>query len=261
MNVKLDFSKLNSLGKHTENAPEPPKTPLEPLTEDKQYKSSPKAENTPEGQTEGLQGMRMLQREADKSRAAKERATAVYSDYQKNIQLTEQLQADIVNGVKRGEDIYSLFLTAAQAISLMTSNTALYSQLKEDVKAVYGAGEELSEHVKPGNTQKPATAPPAAHSKRSKPQTQSTPQSGTQSTIQSFESLDGKSYRTLYRTVFNFHERHNPPTLEDSYWEDAAADMDSISREHAGNHLLQYLLAAVYMELQREYERKVGNTR
>lgn len=107
------------------------------------------------------------------------------------------------------------------------------------------------------DAQEAVTAPPATRPNKTMPALQTRPESRQQP----FNAQDGKSYRAAYRAAFDFHERHNPPTLEDNYWEDAAADMDSISREYAGNHLLQYLLAAVYMELQREYERKVGNTR
>ena len=37
-------------------------------------------------------------------------------------------------------DIYSLFLKAVKAISLMTSNTVFYSQLEGDIRAIYGHG-------------------------------------------------------------------------------------------------------------------------
>ena len=42
--------------------------------------------------------------------------------------------------MRAGEDIYSLFLKAVKAISLMTSNTVFYSQLEGDIKSIYGAG-------------------------------------------------------------------------------------------------------------------------
>ena len=42
--------------------------------------------------------------------------------------------------MRAGEDIYSLFLKAEKAISLMTSNTVFYSQLEGDIKSIYGAG-------------------------------------------------------------------------------------------------------------------------
>lgn len=138
--MELDFTKLNSLAfmGFSEIPPEkqPSKTPLEP----EPNKSPPTTENALQGQLEGLQGIPILQREADVIKKERERAVAVYGEYQKNIKLSEQLQTDILKGVKRGEDIYSLFLKAVQVISLMTSNTVFYSQLNDDIRAIYGAG-------------------------------------------------------------------------------------------------------------------------
>lgn len=142
--MELDFTKLNSLAfmGFTEIPPEkqPSKMPLEPLLEPEPYKSPPIVENALQGQLEDLQGIPILQREADTIKQERERAVAVYGEYQKNIKLSEQLQTDILKGAKRGEDIYSLFLKAVQAISLMTSNTVFYSQLNDDIRAIYGAG-------------------------------------------------------------------------------------------------------------------------
>jgi len=142
--MELDFTKLNSLAfmGFSEIPPEkqPSKTPLEPLLEPEPYKSPLTEENALQGQLDGLQGIPILQREADAIKQERERAVAVYGEYQKNIKLSGQLQTDILKGVKRGEDIYSLFLKAVQAISLMTSNTVFYSQLNDDIRAIYGAG-------------------------------------------------------------------------------------------------------------------------
>ena len=142
--MELDFTKLNSLAfmGFAEIFPEkqPSKTPLEPLLEPEGYKTPLEEENVLQGQIEGLQGIPILQRQADANKAERERALAVYREYQKNIKLSGQLQTDILKGVKRGEDIYSLFLKAVKAISLMTSNTVFYSQLEGDIRAIYGQG-------------------------------------------------------------------------------------------------------------------------
>ena len=142
--MELDFSKLNSLSfmEFREIPPEkqPSKTPTEPILEPEEYKTTLGTENALEGQINGLQGIPILQRQADNNKAEKERALAVYREYQENIKTSSQLQTDILKGVKRGEDIYSLFLKAVKAISLMTSNTVFYSQLNDDIRAIYGAG-------------------------------------------------------------------------------------------------------------------------
>jgi hypothetical protein len=142
--MELDFTKLNSLAfmDFSEIPPEkqPSKMPTETLLEPEGYKTPLEEENALQGLTEGLQGIPILQRQADANKAEKERALAVYREYQKNIKLSGQLQTDILKGAKRGEDIYSLFLKAVQAISLMTSNTVFYNQLNDDIRAIYGAG-------------------------------------------------------------------------------------------------------------------------
>lgn len=142
--MELDFTKLNSLAfaGFTEIPPEkqPSKTPSEPFLEDGRYKTPPEEENALQGQIEGLQGISNLQREADSIKEERERAKAVYREYQKNIKTSGQLQTALLKGARQGEDIYSLFLKAVKAISLMTSNKAFYSQIEDDIKTIYGAG-------------------------------------------------------------------------------------------------------------------------
>ena len=81
-----------------------------------------------------------LQREADRRKEETERNLEVYGAYQRNLRAAGQLQAEILKGAKSGESVYTLFLKAAKAISLMTSDTVFYSQLQDDIRAVYGAG-------------------------------------------------------------------------------------------------------------------------
>lgn len=142
--MELDFSKLNSLSfmEFEETPPEkqPSKTPLEPLLEPEGYKTTLETEKPATGLTGGLEGIPILQRQADANKAEKERALAVYREYQENIKTSSQLQTEILKGAMWGEDIYSLFLKAVKAISLMTSNTLFYSQLNDDIRAIYGAG-------------------------------------------------------------------------------------------------------------------------
>lgn len=141
--MELDFSKLNSLSfmDFTEIPPEKPsKTPSKPFLGAEEYITSTKEGNGLQGQINGLEGIPILQRQADANKAERERALAVYREYQSNIKVSSQLQTDILKGAKRGEDIYSLFLKAVQAISLMTSNKLFYSQLEADIRAIYGEG-------------------------------------------------------------------------------------------------------------------------
>lgn len=142
--MNLDFTKLNSLyspaGRSEQEKEQPSKLPpeavLEPI-EQETYKNPCEDENASNGLAECLQE---LQRIANVSKAEKERASVICREYQENIKLSDQLQAEILKGAKQGENIYSLFLKAAQVISLMTSNTEFCSQLSDDVRSVYGVG-------------------------------------------------------------------------------------------------------------------------
>lgn len=64
----------------------------------------------------------------------------IINAYQSNIKTSSQKQNEIMKGLAAGEDIYSLFLKAMEAISLMTNNELLYKQAKNDIIAIYGEG-------------------------------------------------------------------------------------------------------------------------
>lgn len=120
--MELDLTRLNSLAfMDFAGKKEAPKKPLETLTE-------------------GLEGINKLQREADRKKQDIDRSLAICREYQQNIKTSSQLQTEILKGARAGEDIYSLFLKAVKAVSLMTSNTVFYSQLEGDIRAIYGAG-------------------------------------------------------------------------------------------------------------------------
>ena len=126
-NVVLDFSGLFS-AEPIEKAPS--KSPVEPLLSGGQYKTLTEQEKPVEGQINGL----------EREQADHRRNLEVYRTYQENIKTSSTLQTQILKGLKAGEDVYSLFLKAAKAISLMTSNSVFYSQTEEDLKAIYGRG-------------------------------------------------------------------------------------------------------------------------
>lgn len=139
--MELDLTRLNSLAFNGNNAgKETAEKPPEPRNDSGEYKNITGNKKPLETLTEGLQGIPLLQRQADNNKAEKERALSVYREYQQNIQTSAQLQADILKGVRAGEGIYSLFLKAVQAISLMTSNQNFYNQLESDIQTIYGKG-------------------------------------------------------------------------------------------------------------------------
>ena len=136
--MELDLTRLSKLSyRDFAEKKQPPETPTEPLLEGGQYKNTPKEETPAEGLTGGLA---KLQREADRNKEEKDRSLAMYQHYQENIKRSSQLQTEILKGLQAGEDIYSLFLKAVTAISLMTDNGVFASQSEADLKSIYGAG-------------------------------------------------------------------------------------------------------------------------
>lgn len=145
--VVLDFSGLFS-GEPIEKAPS--ESPVEPLLEDGQYRNPTKQEKPAEGLKTGLQGeqkteapiipAKPLIMQSKREDEDRKRTLEVYKTYQENTRKSEQLQTEILKGLKAGADVYTLFLKAVDAISRMTSNTCFRSQIEEDLKSIYGAG-------------------------------------------------------------------------------------------------------------------------
>lgn len=138
----LDFSGLFTGEPPEKQAPE---SPVEPFLGAGEYKTLTEPQKSAEGLTEGLEGQqaKKLYLDAQREREDHQRSLEVYRRYQENIKTSGQLQTDILKGVQAGTDIYSLFLKAVKAISLMTSNTAFYSQIEADIKNIYGIGLQL----------------------------------------------------------------------------------------------------------------------
>ena len=98
------------------------------------------AESSQGGQNEGYFETDRLQRKADEYKETIDRAAAAYKHYQHNILAAGQLRAEISKGARRGEDIYTLFLKAARAISYMTDDKIFLDEIEANLKTIYGAG-------------------------------------------------------------------------------------------------------------------------
>lgn len=70
----------------------------------------------------------------------RENTRQMYATYQQNIKRAGMLRADIAKGLKRGEGPLAILLKAVECISLMTGDTVIYTQSKEDILAIYGWG-------------------------------------------------------------------------------------------------------------------------
>ena len=139
--MELDLTRLNSLAfMDFAGEKKAPKKPSETLKGEGEYKTPIEVKKPLETPTEGLEGINKLQREADRKKQDIDRSLAICREYQQNIKTSSQLQTEILKGARAGEDIYSLFLKACKAISLMTANTVFYSRLEGDIRAIYGQG-------------------------------------------------------------------------------------------------------------------------
>lgn len=81
-----------------------------------------------------------------------------------------------------------------------------------------------------------------------------------------------RNYRAMYRAACNYHEAHNPPTIdreywkthtpgiddtpeaELKYWEKAAEDLVAIDEPFKNDKFFIDLIVAIYSELEKEYK-------
>lgn len=76
----------------------------------------------------------------DKALLEREKVREVYQSYQENIHRAGSLRSEILKGIKRGEDPVKTLLKAVECISLMTGDTVIYTQAREDIRTIYGWG-------------------------------------------------------------------------------------------------------------------------
>lgn len=99
------------------------------------------------------------------------------------------------------------------------------------------------------------------------------PKSPLKRQLRPFTGIDkSRNYRAMYRAACDFHERHNPPTVDGEYWrthkpgEDEAPqaeldyweavcdDMTATANSLQQDPFLIGLLIAIFEELEREYK-------
>ena len=92
------------------------------------------------GQNTAPQGELIHSHRLDAERQERARLREMYATYQENIKLSGSLRADILKGIQRGQEPLALLLKAVECISLMTGDTVIHTQAKEDILAIYGWG-------------------------------------------------------------------------------------------------------------------------
>ena len=91
-----------------------------------------------EAMAQRAQKSQSLLNDVKKGGEVAEMSARICREYLDNVSATDELQAEILKGIKAGEDFYHLFLKAVKAVSLMTSNPQFYTQIKRDCRTLYG---------------------------------------------------------------------------------------------------------------------------
>ena len=113
------------------------KTPVEPRKQAGAMFYTSENTNAPAGEIEALN---RLQRKIDKKHDEKAEITAICREYHENTKVTGALRTDILKGIAAGENIYKLFLLAAEAIARATNDPGYYGMIEKNLIAIYGEG-------------------------------------------------------------------------------------------------------------------------
>lgn len=79
-----------------------------------------------------------LQREAERQRQTQQKYIEGIREQSEARRRAGELRKKILIGVRSGENIADLFLTASECISLMTGDNTFYRQIEADIKTIYG---------------------------------------------------------------------------------------------------------------------------
>lgn len=150
MTVKLDFTKINEIGrgKTTENEE---KWPLYGRNQSGNiiYQKDPETglsgANSAVDNSQNEEEKAPIQPDSarfDKLQEIIAQARMAYHFYGQNTRAAEEDCTRILKGVRAGEDPVTLLLIASHAISSMTGNRLFYSQVSDDIKTIWGDGLE-----------------------------------------------------------------------------------------------------------------------
>lgn len=129
--AKRDFNPALAKNRPSQQASEPRKA-------DGEYKLPTVAQRPTQSRVEPVAGLKRLQEKEEAVKRDHEQSVQVYREYQQNIKLTDSTQAEILKGLRTGEDPVGLLLKAIEAISRMTGNKHFYTQARGDLISIYG---------------------------------------------------------------------------------------------------------------------------
>lgn len=135
--VMLDFTGL------FDNGTEAAQSRTEPIKESGEYKCIPTEKNGLKGQYKAAQEQapaKALLQQKQQQEEEHQRTLSIYQTYRENMRKSGQLQTEILKGIQAGEDIYSLFLKATEAIGCMTDCGIFGTITADNIKSIYGEG-------------------------------------------------------------------------------------------------------------------------
>lgn len=135
-NLKDDRAKRDFNPAFAENRPA--QQAAVPRTAQEEYKLPLVTEGLAQSRPEPVAGLKRIQEREEAIKRDHEKCVQVYQEYQKNIKLTDSYQAEILQGLRTGEDPTGLLLKAIEAISRMTGNRHFYTQARGDLISIYG---------------------------------------------------------------------------------------------------------------------------
>lgn len=101
----------------------------------------------------------------------------------------------------------------------------------------------------------------SAHAARSEGRANQAPTSAAGADIPGGQIQKKRDYRRIYRALFDFHERHNPPRAEaeGEYWAAVCDDMTQLCQTFDNDPFMIDLAVAVFGELEREAAAQGGS--
>jgi len=130
--MELNFT---GLGKITSDSPNSGEKDNNPNNDKENIKTSSNRQYEPNTGNANISTAKL-----NKEKEINAKASQMYGFYQDNVKNSQLMTAELLKGVKAGEETGALLLKAIKTISMMTGNDLIYREFEEDFKSVYGFG-------------------------------------------------------------------------------------------------------------------------